>query len=742
MMKRLALMSLVLLLTVGVSAQDAPPRLRVPSAEEYLAVATDIGSTMWSPLLVYEMERRYVDTLASLPYDILSASFDRLPIAAYDFNRQNLWEEARVLAWMREHVTDLSTTESLTFDDYMLTVTSADFDGDGTGEYLLDVERSPLQLPHYQMLLVVRQDAPGGYRPFLLPELWSASQYGYFGGRGGILSLHSVRDVTGDGQPEILAVRQIEGRDQTFMRLYVLGWQDGTLADLANGETEYQTWIHTDPIPLFDSWTFSTTASGEPVIEQREPFFDNWGCTGERIEQFTWNGRLYLRSSFADEYTDGFACDMRLAEMEMAVPNTERAIPFFEVAVRRGETSALAQYAHIRLALAYAVQNRMTDAGAQLDTLAALRPPDSRLTGLEDALLQAYRASPTPGSLCLTAYNYLVEHPHYFQGLTDYGVGDVYNNPVWFLAEIVQPPADSACNVDALLFVEFARYEFPIGTPPDRQLAAYGWRTRASFHADLNGDSVDDWMVWLDSEMAHPVMFMSSGGTYYPYSFDDGRDKPSPLSDRYIVDAVELPDGTLALGILDYVRTHPYETSDLGGGPECLNNPAPPENFPGRLILWRATGIYFDRALTTFICKTGDFADFVQGNVVHGWQPNDMYLTPTIYSWDAEAHIFAADINERPTPISEAASTPLDLNRALQTYASGSYAELLAMTESLIQAGYDAAQDDVILSAYVRALALEGLGRDDEAAAQFAVIATDDSFPDWAALAALHLEGP
>jgi hypothetical protein len=41
---------------------------------------------------------------------------------------------------------------------------------------------------------------------------------------------------------------------------------------------------------------------------------------------------------------------------------------------------------------------------------------------------------------------------------------------------------------------------------------------------------------------------------------------------------------------------------------------------------------------------------------------------------------------------------------------------------------------------YVRALALEGLGREDEAATQYAAIAADETYPEWAALAALHLE--
>jgi hypothetical protein len=117
-------------------------------------------------------------------------------------------------------------------------------------------------------------------------------------------------------------------------------------------------------------------------------------------------------------------------------------------------------------------------------------------------------------------------------------------------------------------------------------------------------------------------------------------------------------------------------------------------------------------------------------------------MAPENLIWDSAQQLYTAVPSTTPTPPYIESDQAAVMRDALSLYRHEEYDVLLEMTGSPIVFNYndEPSPEHALFTTYLRALALEGLGREDEAAAQYAAIAADETYPDWAALAALHLE--
>lgn len=743
-------------LAVGVSAQDETPRLRVPTAEEYLTIAADIGSTVWSPLMIAEAEARYGIGMTKAPFATISQALNGLPIINTYEGNQALWENARLLEWLRETNTDLDGLVRLNSYDYDLEILRADLDGDGSEEYIIDAIRKCTEEvtcwddPLYRAILALDGDSESGYRliPSELPADIAAAHY------SGEIELFpsDIRDVTGDGIPEITVLASFyDGRDYTLYRLYVLGWRDGELRELTGKSLNVralrsprQGWR----IPI-DIWAFTPDASGGAIIEKRFVAEDNWNCEREEIERFQWNGRQFVPVSSERIYKESFACALRHAEEAMLAGDAALAIEHYEAALEfpvENDTD----YAAMRLIVAYALNGDMDKASALLNkSYEESTGPDEAgflISAWISDVWMEYQDSPTAINLCLAAHRFAVQNPFYLDNMVDGIVGVVEDYPEYFyLLQYAQLPKYTTCDVDALLDASLTENAFVTDRSPAEQLAAIGWPMHSALNGDLNGDAIDDWLVWIDEEQIAPALFVSQGETFVASRFMDqsyrGRYIPYLPATNYTFALASLPDGAgNALVVLDGIRHSPFieQTTGMGFPSSACPEPDAPAS---ELRVWRLVSDELQLTGKTLVCDVASAAEIELGKTLTGWTETVNPMVAEILVWDSAQQLYTIASSVTPTP-QYVESDQAVMRDALSLYRRQEYEGLLEMSNSTIVFNYndEPSPEHLLLTAYLRALALEGLGREDEAAAQYAAIAADETYPEWAALAALHLE--
>ncbi|MCU0464320.1 MAG: hypothetical protein MUF38_07095 [Anaerolineae bacterium] len=744
-------LGMVLVLSAAPSASQPADPITV---EDYLDVLTTHPAPLTSleaRIISSEVNNRFGDTLHTLSSDLirqgLSALFNT-DSGSIGLWYPDLWEKALLLAVLRENEIVLSDGAVITFDDYNLRVSAADFNGDGQPEWVVDIIRDCLldggcryssssrSGAFYIDFVVIAGNTPANYRVVDTPLQWSSLRYIGTYRRD---TAQSVRfeDINGDGITEWLVIYTTLEKYGNIVRLFVLGWRDGALLDLAadpieHFESDYEPDSYRSADARPNRWTFGE----DGVITQRVNMTDNWRCVREETTEYRWDGTLFQPSPNEVTFPDTSECWMRQAEAAAYDYDFETSIGYYEQALVSPEPAEYAPYIEIRLALAYALNGDLDRAVELLRDLKSNQ--ENEMWWLADAILPDSLNTPTVEQLCFNAYNYVIDQPlavinTYYNiqpgRIDDYLRVDMYPP--------INPPGNLGCDVVALLDRQLDAQPLTTDAPPAQQLEQRSWRIGETFQADFNGDSVDDWMVWLDSEMVQPFVLLWDGDEYrhstlsrrYNHLSETNAYAPPSMGNTFL--SVRLPDGTPALAVLDRVGLSDYyaELSGMGKGSRLC--PAADEpSVPLEVLSLAQESHEFQHLMSVDVCETDSLPELLAGGSFEAWywyQHSEGLVT---YTWNAESGTF-----EPPSPMPTPALSNLNgiLHDAAFEYDGGRFDEALAHIQSLEEGA------DGVEVLYLRAMVLEALGQDSATLRLYETLSADEPESVLGRLAALRI---
>ncbi len=679
---------------IGVQAQETYAyRLREPTAKEYLAavptimkIGNETYRSEYSHFNFPLFDAMTAEIYSKYP-QFRNEDVDLLYGAYLSFRENNdywydrdSWVHAILLAWINQYGIDLSETHQLNFLGFEITIISRDYNNDGYDEWLLRV-----QSPDFTQDIILAGSVEN-YTVVDSPLPWFGCCFMYWDEHSGFSQELIFSDINNDSIPEwVIALGGVGGGQEDHGWLYILQWQDNKLIDLApqyesyadhDKELDYSSPAGGGGSPLFPFGVdvrienVDDDPSLEILINQQHT--DNWGCNGQETRVFKWDEHVHLYQLEHQEwqYEDSAGCSLRQAQAAMWQHDYVAAISFFERSLEQfseqdfadissyeaESNRRFAAYASVRLALAYSLTGHPEYATRILNSI---QPPsdDMFMGNLITRAQEAYQEQ-NSFDLCLAMYDVTsTEYHRYFDSYNAW-LGLIVNDPVSGIGA-GYPSADpelAGCEINQLIDEILQSQPFNISSSPIEILNASGATIDKSFHADLNSDGIDDWLIWFSAKWIPPMFFLS-GQTNYHISrpFVDYPDDYTQLT------AWELPDdtGTALLRLYFDGQTPLTERWYYmvgGGGPQgrCADEENNFMNIPddGRFEIWQLRDKELVQTQLDAICQSITFADlFPYGegsgelHVWYGIQTDDYSdypLTLTSLLWDSEEKRFIA----------------------------------------------------------------------------------------------------
>jgi len=244
------------------------------------------------------------------------------------------------------------------------------------------------------------------------PLPWTSTESGYYDSRNAQVVPMLLEDINADGRLEwvVLFTRSAGMHTFTYLGwLYVLGWQDGHIVELAPlDETGLSYDIGSGgggpELHLGVEWEYPNL-DDDPALEiqQRQSYGDNWRCGFLEVRTFDWDADAgqYMLAGTDIEREESAGCAMRDAQTAMWDHDYPTAISEFERMIAlepTDEHSPFGIYGRVRLVLAYALNGQYDEAAALLDDL---RPPSSE--GLDADFVNAITVESPDQPLALCA---------------------------------------------------------------------------------------------------------------------------------------------------------------------------------------------------------------------------------------------------------------------------------------------------------------------------------------------------
>ncbi|MDX2140837.1 MAG: hypothetical protein SF123_22325 [Chloroflexota bacterium] len=807
-MRLVWLIGLLLVMTVRVNAQDVDQyRLRMPSASEYIdRIATIAGQQAAMP----EWDKRWFygnfttvlfwrfPDLNDVDYQNIIAAYDAMEIGQDgDFWWRGQWVEAIFAAWLEQTQPDLSQQAVLRFDNFEIGVATHDFNADGQNEYILDVIKgqatdrlSCRYEAEYVNYFVVESNSEG-YRIVETPLFWEGygtDSSGSNFGEGGQVTV-KVEDINADGLLEWLVMVGGESFGGPGMgyenvgQLFILGWRDGRLVDLAalgseipypNSVTHYSedSYGCDNAVPRDVTWEFvNIDADAAQEILQRQVYRDNWHCIARETRVLDWNAeqdRYVEIDSSRDFPEDTQNCARRAAEEVMWVGDYDAALAHYERAltlpayVDPDETNpaydeyirnqlrdyrvTYDQYHRARMALAYQLTHRPAQARPILEVLSGEDIPFAPVRQFVDALLAAPE---TPLGACLAAYNSFTQ-PDY--SLSEYYFGVTLERTYEVYAEY--SPSRIGCDAPPMLEAALLATDLSTTRQPPEIMASLGAATGEVLQADLNGDDQDEWLVWTAIPM-NPFFFAVNDADRYVVSTPPV-DPFRRATQRHLWTLPDEEGVAIAYVMSQFSVAYPAPWScnydpicGLGGSGDCL-----PDGLH-YLTLWRMEGLYLTSLVHSLeVCRT-DFATLfpddegsreIDGGEFISYDVDPARSTPVRYVWDTANSTFVEvhDATQLP-PSPTFTSTPEpEYDSICSALDAGDYFAALSLHDARVDLNsdyYRSNPDAVYEYRYQRAFLLERVARLDEALAEYIAIYEADAASPWGQMAALHIEG-
>ena len=804
-MRFLLLICLFALTSVSLSAQaEVTYRLREPDAEEYLnnviqiyddpALHQEIPNYRLHNIIENEIFLRY-ENIDQVDPQLLLNIYDAMAIGTgyYGLGDRDRWNEHILENWLNQYAIDLSTAQTLAFQDYHIEVTPRDFDADGINEYVLDTIKGQREdfnrsracgYPAEYVDFVVVKQYGNRYQIVETPLHWYGGREPRFGVQGGVMEIR-FEDLNADGLPEWVLMNGgtvSGGPGAGYINngyLAILSWRDAQLVNLTalnTRVTHFQEDAGTchGPEPRDVTWEFiNLDADPAQEILQHQVYLDNWRCIARQTKVIDWDAaqdRYVQIDMRRDLPYDSQNCARRKAEEAMWASNYTQALQYYEHAltlqpyIDPDETSITArdyyretarnrritydQYHRARMALAYQLTSRPEKARLILETLQTETFSHEPLQYFVEALIQA---PDIPFAACLAAHDTFAQHVNrYYDSGYYFGVTVEQD----YEAFISYSPARIGCDVRPL--VELQTRTLSGDRLPVEHVSDLGLVVRDTLHVDLNRDGEDEWLVWTETPM-EPLFFALDDSGHYHVSTPS----VNPFNRAVEISTWRLPDdGETAIATIaseyDLFFEEPWACAydricGRGGYPYTCS----PDGM-WYLSFWRMNEIDFTLTRNTFeVCRRdlatlfpdGEGSTLIDGGEIV-WEQDASQNRLIRYEWDATTKTFLNAIPNTPVPTVITTATPAPLpkyGQLSEALDAEDYIEALVMLDTDEARNSDYYRDnpnaDVLYDYhYQRGFILEMLNRSDEALAEY--IAIYEAAPDsaWGMLAALHLE--
>jgi len=268
---------------------------------------------------------------------------------------------------------------------------------------------------------------------------------------------------------------------------------------------------------------------------------------------------------------------------------------------------------------------------------------------------------------------------------------------------------------------------------PITQLQALGWQIEHSFSADLNDDSVDEWMIWIDVLNNQALLLVTNGLNYVP-----SMRRYQVPNDQIMYDmhTIAPTDAHLLVQLENVINNR------------CFN----PENAR-TASFFRLEDNHLSIVRRYHLCDrltldeifANDSQSFMAWSSVYENDCSSDSFSEIHFVWEADTQMF---VNPEPQPCPEIRYidglednwfTCGIANREFCGFYLDAENAFIAI-EAIIAEQPDFTDEDFIFSVrYWRALALEALDRPDEALAEYLALVESAPESAWGMLAALHI---
>lgn len=792
-MRHLFIIFICLLFTLTISAQDSLTEvsyhLRQPTLDDYIQnfrpiieqwrIATQADNNAIQPwideILNIEIEASY-DQLAQYDAETLYFILNGYRESYSNWIDQSRWGQAIILSWLNQNQIDLASTSEFELHDLKVAVTSRDFNGDDINEYVLDV-----QSDLFSQFLVL-QTSNRGYQLLKSPLPWLGCCSTYWSQQSDVIQEQGFQDLNADGLPEwILAESGYGGGGFKDGKLFVLQWENGELIDLT--PDLYVFGLPSDESSIFPrnvDVVYENTDSSDAIeIITHQQFNDSWGCNSIETRIFSWNAseNIYSLSDQYRDFDDSAGCNLRFAQDAIWSNDYSNAIPLLEQSIQQFSKNNINSdqavpnnfqaYASIRLALAYAMTGQIDKAKTTINHVNPA-PDDKMIVDLLDSAQTSLNTRANASDLCFSMFNVFSRYYLDWQMNPYWGNTEDYI-VAWAVPTSYPPRSNSAaagCDAYGILD-KILQETLLLSIQPLEYLRQYNIPIEGYFHADLNQDGIEEWLIWIDLHHSDPILYIS-GEKYYQTSRPNWF--TNPPSDYRQWFEWQLPDGEPVWGLLHFDDEHTYSEIYIslygsGGGGTigyCLDEQGEfnKDLYPGDLVLFRLDEENeFDFFFKADICEGITLEDiFPQGTAsteIFAWDAPtynddvDYPLVATRFIWDAQEHTYiTAESQPVPTAIQATDSLAYPDENRLEYYQirpsledkPEQVLEIVDNFLSHIDDAHDFSNLDIQAAYYYRAFAYEKLGHNDEALADYVTLYTQAGNTAWGMLAGLHIE--
>lgn len=337
------------------------------------------------------------------------------PIADY-----TLWMVLMLEWWLAETATQVEDNQTLTFDQFTVSVNIDDFDMDSEPEIFLEITHGTDPINYHNYMTAIKTQT--GYDIESAPIPFFTKRFTGDGEHRSQKGLIEKADFNADGNMDWLFgyAPAITGRDGTSgmipnTNITAVYWQDDRLIRLFHiGSTRMLQNIDDD-----DALETVSTAGSR---------VDNWGCGYSAYNVTDWDGQHYTRLPTQYEATD---CTAHDAEVAMWSGDFKKAIELYDDYIETHEDSyteiigcdtymcysgqryRLYEYIHIRRILAHALLGHTDEVATLLDelpdhlsTFRAKSPNDDRFFFHNVFVQHIWEANTTDANqLCQIAYD-------------------------------------------------------------------------------------------------------------------------------------------------------------------------------------------------------------------------------------------------------------------------------------------------------------------------------------------------
>lgn len=678
----------------------------------------------------------------------------------------SIWVAALVENWINNQAQFPLNSDRVTFEEFTVDVQPIDFLQDGQTEYLLAAYRDMKPANYmsrsfdasFDAFMLAYRDNDGHYRVVITPTGFNIGQMVDWQ-RDDWQTLR-IEDLNADGKLEWVVVGYgtntgtLGGIPQWRANVLVLTWDGQTFVELSP-----QLGFSNDGRDSA-TWEFLNLDNDQALeIVQVKDHINSWDCAYDTRTLLDWDTEqnAYVTTESREIFPETYGCLWTDAESAMWKADYATAIALYERSLSMvnednlssGWTHEQYQYIQMRRVLAYALSGKPEEAANTLRELRAETPVTEGITQLVETMSQSYLVDHDEFTLCTALYNFFAPY---------YGTGDSYgyNSPIdayigltlvdseMYIDFAYTPnPAHSGCDIEQFITNRLAAQTFNVSANPVELFELAGIPVRALLQLDLNGDGLDEWLVWPTAEVK-PFLLMSD-------------------SEQFVISRPDLPVNR------DGSRYQLYELPDNSGTALAWLTPAPLPIYTGTcpnpdhnayLSLWRLREHEPEWFFGAGICEERTWDDLIQddGRTLYAWVSDALglggNLIDAVYSWDSEQQDYV--LIQPPPEYWQALETEymgttktdpaLVLENAVRRLQSSLWAanvdENILMTLDTALAGDISQTDDALVTRarYYRALVLEYLNHPDEALTEY--VSLYETAPDsaWGLLAALHLE--